>query len=87
MDDLAISMKEIQTEQDLLCDLFHEWERKTSDVVMPLDETEKRLSEDLEHHADVNSIGTCMPEGVEKLDDVVSTRVNEGRRRARRGGF
>jgi len=85
MNDLTFSMKEIQTQQDLLRDLLDERKRKAAAEVMPLDETEQRLSQHLEDHADVNPIRTRMSEGVEELNDVVATRMSERRRRSRRG--
>lgn len=85
MDDLTLSMKEVQPQQNLLGYLLHERKRKSAAMVMSLNETEQRLSQHLEDHADVDSIGSCMPEGVEKLNDVFATGMSE--RRSRRGGF
>lgn len=44
-------------------------------MLIPLDEAEQVLSQDLEDHADVRSVGTGVTEVVEELNDVSPTWV------------
>ena len=60
-------------------------------VLVTLDETEEVFSEDLENHADMCSVGTFVPEMIEKGDDVGTTGMGLGGRWRRiwvgRGGL
>lgn len=69
MDDAAAPVHVVQPKQDLLRDLpdKRSWNAL---CLMPLDEAEQILPENLEDHADVGAIGTLVLEVVEEGDDV-----------------
>jgi hypothetical protein len=58
-------MHVIKPEQDLLRDLLDKMARDTFGL-MALNETKETLAEDFENHADVNTIGTLVPEVIEQ---------------------
>ncbi len=74
MHDTTAPMHVIQTQQHLLRNLLHQPHRHTF-TLMPLDQPEQVLPQDLEDHANMGPIGTFMPEMVEEGDDVRSTRM------------
>ena len=67
-------MQVVETEQDLLGDLLNDV-RRNSSMLIPLDESEQVLSQDLEDHANVRSVGTGVTEVIEELNDVPPTWV------------
>jgi len=69
VDDAAAPMHVVQTEEDLLADLAHEpnWDALG---LVSLDETEEILAQDLEDHANVDTIWTFVLEVVEEGDDM-----------------
>ena len=69
VDDAAASVHVVQAEEDLLADLAHEPNWYTLGL-MSLDEAEEIFAQDLENHADVNTIWALMLEVVEERDDV-----------------
>ena len=64
MDDTALAMQVVQAKQDLLGDLFNQRHRDTA-MVPSLDQTQQVLTKNLEYHADVNTVGTLVLEGVQ----------------------
>jgi len=74
VDDAAASMHVVQAEEDLLADLAHEsdWDALG---LMSFDETKEVLAQDLEDHADVDTIWTLVLEMVEERDDVRTAEV------------
>lgn len=69
MNDTATPVHIIETQQNLLCNLLTDAHGHTL-VLMPLDKTEKVLSEHLKNHANVGAVGAFMPEVIEEGDDV-----------------
>ena len=69
MNDTATPVHIIETQQNLLCNLLADAHGHTL-VLMPLDKTEKVLSEHLKNHANVGAVGAFMPEVIEEGDDV-----------------
>lgn len=69
VNDLALLVKIVETEEDLFSDLLNDV-RRNSSVLIPLDEAEQVLSQDLEHHANMRSIGTSVAKVVEELNDM-----------------
>lgn len=69
MDDATTAVHIVESKENLLCDLLHKvhWHAL---VLVPLDEAEQVLAEDLEYHADVSAIRALVPEMVQEGDDV-----------------
>lgn len=69
VDNATASVHVVQAEEDLLADLAHEpnWYALS---LMSLDEAEEIFAQDLEHHANVNTIWALVLEMVEERDDV-----------------
>lgn len=69
VDDAAASMHVVQAKENLLADLAHEanWDALG---LMPFDEAEEVLAQDLEDHTNVDTIWTLVLEVVEERDDV-----------------
>ena len=78
VNDPTTPMHVVEPEQDLLRDLLDEVHGHAL-VLMPLDEAEEVLSEDLEDHADVGAVGALVPEVVEEGDDVGAAGVRHRR--------
>jgi hypothetical protein len=72
MDNATLAMEVIQTKHHLLGDLLHEGHGNPA-VVPTLNQTQQVLSEDLENHADVDTIRALVFEGVEQTDDMLAT--------------
>lgn len=72
MDHATLSMHVVETEKDLLCDLFDEVHGNTF-ILMTFDETEEVFAEDFEDHADVGAILSLMSEMIKEGDNVSST--------------
>lgn len=74
MDDPAFPVHIIQTQQDLFCDLL---DQRHGDAAMvpALNQTQEIFTQHLEDHADVDTIGTFVLEGIEQTDDMFPTRV------------
>jgi hypothetical protein len=69
VDDPAASVHVVQPKEHLLRDLADEAARDARGLV-PLDEAEQVLAEDLEHHADVLAMGADVRKVVEEGHDV-----------------
>ena len=69
MDDTTTPMHIVESQQNLLRDLLADVHGHSL-VLMPLDKTEKVLSEHLKNHANVGAVGAFMPEVIEEGDDV-----------------
>lgn len=69
VDNLALPVHVVKTQKNLLGDLLYQSHGDTT-VLIPLNQSKQVLSENLENHADVSSVGSFMFEGVEELDDV-----------------
>ena len=65
MDDTTTSVHIIETQQNLLRDLFADGHGHSL-VLMPLDQAKEVLSEHLEDHANVGAVRALMPEMVEE---------------------
>ena len=65
MDHAAAAVHVVQPEHDLLRDLLDEVHRHAL-VLVSLDEPEQVLAEDLEDHADVDTVWTAVAEVIEK---------------------
>lgn len=74
VDNATFAMQVVETEKDLLCDLFDERHRNTP-MIPPLDQAQEVLPQDLENHAHVGAVGALVFERVEKADDMSATRV------------
>lgn len=69
VDNAALPVKVIETEQDLLRDLFDQRHWNAS-VVPALDETEQIFTQDFKDHADVDTIGALVIERVQEAHDM-----------------
>lgn len=74
MDDLALGVQVVETEQYLFGDLLDDVLGDTT-VLIPLDKSEKVFAEHLEYHADVFSVRTLVFEVVDETDDVMPPRM------------
>ena len=74
VDNPAFPVHIIQTQQHLLRDLL---DQRHGDAAMvpALNQTQQVFTKHLKDHADVNTIGTPVLEGIEQTDDVFPTRV------------
>lgn len=77
MDDAAAAVHVVETEEDLLCDLFDKVHGDAL-VLMALDKAEEVFAEDLKDHADVDAIGALVAKVVEEGDDMGAARVGLG---------
>lgn len=64
MNDTALSVEIVESQEDLLGDLLDEWCGDTA-VVPSLDEAQQVLAKDFKDHADVSSVGTLVLKRVE----------------------
>ena len=69
VDDAAIAMYIVETEEDLLCYLF-DHAHGDAFVLMTFDEAEEVLAEDFEYHAYVSAIRAFVAKVIEERDDV-----------------
>jgi hypothetical protein len=74
MYDPAFSVHIVETEENLLCDLFDEvgWDAFR---LMSLYQAKKVLAEDFEHHANVCAVWSFVFEVIEKGDDMRTSRM------------
>ena len=64
----------IQPQQYLLRNLLHDMHRDAL-ILVPPDQAEEILAEDLEDHADVGAVGPAVAEVVEEADDMAAAGV------------
>ena len=79
MDDAAAAVHVVEAHENLLGDLLDEGHGNAL-VLVPLDEPEQILAEDLEDHADVRAVRALVSEVVQERDDVRLARVRLRRR-------
>ena len=75
MDHAATAMHVVESQQHLFGDLLDEVERHAL-VLVPADEAEEVLTENLEDHADMCAVWSTMAEVVEEADDVGTSRMS-----------
>lgn len=69
MYDAAVPVKVVKAKKHLLRNLFHERHRYAT-VIPPFYQAKQVLAQHLEHHTNMNSIGSFVLERIEKTDDV-----------------
>lgn len=74
MDDAALPVEIIQSEQHLLGDLLHKRHGNTS-VVPALNQTQQVLTQHLKDHTYVNAVGSFVFEGVQQTHNMLAARV------------
>ena len=74
VDDATFTVHVVETQQDLLGDLFYQGHGDAS-MIPSLDETQKILAQHLKHHADVHAVGPAMLKGIQQADDMFSSRM------------
>jgi hypothetical protein len=74
MNDLALGVQVVETEQYLFGDLLDDVLGDTA-VLIPLDQPEEVFAEHLEYHADVFSVRSLVFEVVDETDDVMPARM------------
>lgn len=74
VDDAAFPVQVVQAEEHLFRDLLHQRHRDTA-VIPSLDQAQQILPQNFEYHADVDTIGALVFEGIEEADDMFATGV------------
>lgn len=69
MDNAALSMEVVESEENLLRNLLDE-RHGDATVVPTLNETEQIFAQDLEDHAYMGAVGTVVLEGIKEADDM-----------------
>lgn len=77
VDDSALVVQVVESEQDLFGDLLDNMLGHTT-MLVAFDQAEQVFSQNLKHHTDVGTVGAGMPEVVQKADDVTSASVRRG---------